>query len=48
MRKIVIAMFIIGAILLLLDTDDMNVFWLSKLIAVFFVAPSFFVFKFEE
>ena len=48
MKKIAIVLFIIGAILMLVDVESMSVFLLTKLIGATLTIPAFKTFKFEE
>lgn len=41
MKDIMIAMFIIGCLFLLLDTENMTIFFISKIIGILLIMPIF-------
>lgn len=48
MKKVLIALFIIGMIFGLVDVDNMTVFFATKVIGILFMLPACFFVKFEE
>ena len=48
MKKVVVALLIIGMLLCLVDVDSMMIFLATKVIGIMFMLPSFLVFKFQE
>lgn len=48
MKKVVVALLIIGMLLCLVDVDNMMIFLATKVIGIMFMLPSFLVFKFQE
>ena len=47
MKKLMIALFVIGAIFGLLDVDNMTIFWISKVVAILFMLPACLIIDFE-
>ena len=48
MKKVVVALLIIGMLLCLVDVDNMMIFLATKVIGIMFMLPSFLIFKFQE
>ena len=47
MKKVVVALLIIGMLLCLVDVDNMMIFLATKVIGIMFMLPRFLIFKFQ-